>query len=105
MNDNVHDLFREPLSAISGDIPERPLQPPHRTEFAPIPFNEYDDAIMHDILGKRFGRPVQDLLEHLHACEMTSGSFGLDTGKAWERFRPLLIALRQACKEEWEDIR
>lgn len=85
-------------------IPERPLQPPHRPEFDPIPFNEYDDGIMHDILGKRFGPVVQEILEKLHAYEMTRDSFGADSNKAMEYIYPSLVALREACKDEWRDL-
>ena len=71
---------------------------------ATIPFNEYDDAMMHDILGNdRLAKPVQALLEMLHTIKATSGSFGMDKAKAFDYLLPQLEALREACEDEWRD--
>ena len=67
------------------------------------PFNEYDDAIMLEILPGRFAKPVQSLLETLHTIQATSGSFGVDKAKAYDALLPDLERLREACADEWAD--
>ena len=85
-------------------IPERALQPRQPAFDESIPFNEYDDAQMRDILGKRFGPVVQTILEKLHVIEMTQASFGVDDAKAMNDLLPALKALREACVDEWKDM-
>lgn len=101
----VHDIFNPSLGVMSGDVPDRPLQPPHKGN-PPVEFNEYDYSIVHDVMGNdRLAKPMQALLEQLAVFEMTDRSFGADRSRAFEIVLPLLRDLRQACKDEWEDIR
>lgn len=87
------------------NAPERPLQP-QLDQFAAEPFNEYDDAQMHDIVGnERLRKPIQALLEQLCAHDATTGSFGVDWEKAYSQMVTKVRELRQACKDEWLDIR
>ena len=104
MNDNVHPIFRGILSAISGDLPERPLHPPARP--AAPEFNVEDYSIVHDVMGNdRLAKPMQELLETLAVIELTIDSFGADKARAFDRLYPLLKDMRQALKEQWEEIR
>lgn len=92
---------------MNDRIPERPLQPPHDLGES-IPFNEYDEGIMHDVVGnKRLAKPIQELLEILCAITAVNGSFGDDTinkAKAFDQILPQLKALREACVDEWRDM-
>lgn len=69
-----------------------------------IAFNEYDDAIMHDILGPRFGPIVQSVLEQLYTIDCTQKSFGVDKAKAFDALLHDLRKLREACIDEWKDM-
>lgn len=70
----------------------------------PQPFDENDDDLMHDVCGERLAKPVQGLLLTLAQIEKTMGSFGLDDRIAMKALLPDLRALRDACKETWEDM-
>lgn len=65
-------------------------------------FDEWDDAMMHDLLGSDLlAKPVQDLLIALSQTDITKNSFGLDAERFVQFIYPKLIALRDACKEKW----
>lgn len=99
MNDPV---FRA-INRMLDDVPDRPTQPPI-THSESIPFDPFDDDLMHDVLGNdRLAKPVQALLMLLWEIEATKGSFGLDDGALARAVLPKLIALREACKDEWRD--
>lgn len=67
-------------------------------------FDEWDDAIMHDVVAtKRLIKPIQELLITLSQIETTEGSFGADRQKVFEEVVGELKALRQACAEEWSE--
>lgn len=76
------------------------LGPVHETQ----PFDPWDDDLMHDVCGKRLAKPVQDLLIALSQFDMTKDSFGVNAEQAVRFIYPKLVALREACKEEWRDM-
>jgi hypothetical protein len=99
MSDPVFDL----LDRMIQDVPDRPTQPPH-IDPESIPFDAFDDDLMHDVLGNdRLAKPVQALLILLWEIEATKGSFGTDDGALARAVLPKLIALREACRDEWRD--
>ena len=59
-------------------------------------FDEFDDDLMHDLLGnERMAKPVQDLLIALRQHEKYRGGLTAD------EIVPMLQALRKACAEQW----
>lgn len=67
-------------------------------------FNEWDDSMMHDVVGcKRLQKPIQDLLVTLSQIDATKDSFGLNAERTVQFLIPQLKKLRQACIEEWND--
>lgn len=97
MRDPVYEL----INRMTQDVPDRPSQPPHITHES-IPFDAFDDDLMHDVLGNdRLAKPVQALLILL--WEIESGSFRDNDGALARSVLPKLIALKEACKDEWRD--
>ena len=69
-----------------------------------LPFDEFDDDLMHDVCGSRLAKPIQALLITLSQIDMTKASFGEPDSKlALKKIIPELTALRKACVEEWRD--
>lgn len=68
-------------------------------------FDEYDEDLIEDVVGKKLAKPVHELLVSLHQIEMIQGSFGEpDKAKAFDRLLPELKSLREAVKDEWRDL-
>lgn len=68
------------------------------------PFDEFDDGIIHDVCeGPILAKPVQALLITLSQMKKTEDSFGLNAELAMKQLYPLLVDLRKACKQIWED--
>lgn len=75
----------------------------------PIPFDETDYGIVHDVCeGPTLGEPVQKLLLTLRQIKTTAASFGMNSekskAKAYDDLLPELEALRAACKKRWEEM-
>ena len=86
------------------NYPERPLQPRQPQFDESIPFDEFDDGIMHDVLGNdRLAKPVQALLLKLRQINITEASFGADAVRVLMALLPDLRRLREACEDEWRD--
>lgn len=67
-------------------------------------FDEWDDAIMHDVMGnERLAKTAQALLIALAQIDMTKDSFGLDAERTVKFLVPLLKDFRKAIVEEWRD--
>lgn len=71
---------------------------------APQPqFDLHDEAMFHDLVGKRMASPVQDLLLTLQAIETTRDSFGVDAKRLYDQILPELKRLRQGLYDAWQD--
>lgn len=90
MND-VNPLFKH---ALAGMI-------------EPKEFDEYDDALMHDVMGnERLAKPVQALLITYRQIKLSHASFGeefTNAKAAMESLMPLLKSLRAAVREQWQE--
>lgn len=104
MNAKVHPIFEGVLQSMDR-IPERPLQPRQPAFDESIPFDEFDDVMVKQILGnERLAKPIQDLLITLHQIDTTCSSFGADKAKVADALIPELVALREACRDAWKDL-
>lgn len=96
-------VFREINRMLTDKMPERPLQPPH-----PLPandvFDEWDNALMHDICGKRLAKPIQDLLITLSQADMTRDSFGLNAEQFVRVVIPQLKQLRAGMIDAYKEL-
>lgn len=84
-------------------VPERKLQPDDPEPS--IPFDEWDDGIMHQILGsERLAKPVQSLFQTLRQIDMIKRvGFDLDAQKALDTILVDLRRLYEACEDEYRD--
>jgi hypothetical protein len=97
------DLFNQFIKEAFVDrIPEKPLQPPHVYP-SNDSFDPWDNALMHDICGKRQAKPIADLLILLSQLDMTDKSFGVSPNRFLEMAAPMLRELRAACVDDWKD--
>lgn len=65
-------------------------------------FDEWDDAMLHDLLGSDLiAKPVQDLLIALSQIDITKDSFGLDAERTVQFILPKIKAFRDALVEKW----
>lgn len=91
MNDQVHPIFGKLLAGM----------------IEPKEFDEYDDALMHDVMGnERLAKPVQALLITYRQIKLSHASFGeefTNNKLALESLMPLLQALRAAVREQWQE--
>ena len=99
----LHPLFEEIVKPMAylNEAPDRALQPTH--EVAQPGFDPWDDALMHDLCGKRLGPVVANLLIALDQIDMTKDSFGVDAERAVKFLHPLLVDLKKAVIEDWAD--
>lgn len=90
MNDNVHPLIRRAMEGMYAD---------------PQKFDEWDNSLMHDIMGnENLAKPVQDLLILYGQLDATAKSFGVNPERFLELCQPLLKALREACVREFHNL-
>lgn len=101
----VDEVFADTLRTMSGKAPEYVTDSQGRICHAPQPFDEYDDALIHDLIGsKRLAEPVQALLIAYSQINATKGSFGEpDEKRTLAYLLPMLAKLHEACVEEWKD--
>lgn len=91
----VHPIFKAPLHA---------MQPPHDLG-EPLRFDEDDDALMHDIFGKRLWRAAQALLQTYAEIKRVQGSFGEpDKARVFEQIMPELKAFRDGAIDAFKDL-
>lgn len=109
----VHPIFDGVLSMIGepqAKAPEGNGLVSHPTLglcHEPQEFDEYDDALMHDVMGnERLAKPVQALLITYRQIKLSHASFGeefTNARAAMDALMPLLKALRTAVREEWQE--
>lgn len=109
MNNRVHPIFDGVLSSISEPKEKEGGLVNHPTLglcHEPKEFDEYDDALMHDVCeGPTLGNPIQALLITYRQIKLSHASFGekfTNNNAAVEALMPLLQALRTAVREKWE---
>ena len=82
-------------------------QKQRKAELEAQEFSEWDDAIMHDVMGnERLAKPVQELLLTLLQIKNIQRSFGdpcIEKAKFFDAIVPELEALRQAGVDEGRD--
>lgn len=99
----VEKVFEETLKVMRGN-PDLVTDSQGRICHAHQPFDEYDDDLMHDLIGnKRLADPIQALLMFRLELKQVQGSFGVDHSKAFESTMKKLDDLYEACKAEWKD--
>lgn len=108
-NDNVNPVFLPVLNAIfppskvAAELRERERLV-ELAEAQRAVFDEWDDAIMNDVVGcKRLQGPIQDLLILGAQVKDTQDSFGVNAERLAQMVIPMLKALREACIAELND--
>ena len=66
-------------------------------------FDPWDDALMHDLFGKRLAEPMADLLQAIDQFDMTKDSFGADAERAIAFLVPKIRKLREAAIDKMRD--
>ena len=89
MNDRVHPLFNQAMSAMYAE---------------PLKFDVFDDDLFHDLCGKRQGPAVQDLLQLLLQADMTKESFGLNPDRFMDLAIKAMKKLREACLDDFKEL-
>ena len=87
---------------MNDRIPERPLQPGY-VQPANEQFDPWDDALMHDLFGKRLAGPMADLLQAIDQFDKTKDSFGADAERAIAFLVPKIRKLREAAIDKMRD--
>lgn len=70
---------------------------------APTPFDVHDDDLMHDLLGERLAKPVQELCILAEQIKVTQDSYGVNAERLAQSVIPKLAALLKAVREEFND--
>jgi hypothetical protein len=112
MNNRVHPIFDGVLSSISEPQDKAPegnglvVHPTLGLCHEPQEFDEWDDALMHDVCeGPTLAKPIQALLITYAQIKLSHASFGEDftnNKAALDALMPLLKELRKAVREKWE---